>query len=44
MLHYTAVSIGKTLLACHTAVTDFRSIISIVGGPDEQERGRFVLY
>lgn len=38
-----AATQGKTLLACHTAVTDFRSIISIVGGPDEQERGRQLL-
>lgn len=32
--------IGKSLIACQTAVDDFRSIVEVVGGPNEKERAR----
>lgn len=31
-------NIGKMLYACDTAVKDFRNIVSVVGGIDEQQR------
>ena len=32
--------IGMMLCACSTAVKDFRNIVSVVGGADEQQRAK----
>lgn len=35
---YVNICIGMTLCACRTAVKDFKNIVSVVGGIDEQQR------
>ncbi|XP_019860377.1 PREDICTED: UPF0415 protein C7orf25-like [Amphimedon queenslandica] len=34
---------GKSLLACKTAIDDFKSILSVVAGPSEKERAKELL-
>uniref|UniRef100_A0A1X7VMT4 DUF1308 domain-containing protein n=1 Tax=Amphimedon queenslandica TaxID=400682 RepID=A0A1X7VMT4_AMPQE len=36
-------STGKSLLACKTAIDDFKSILSVVAGPSEKERAKELL-
>jgi len=39
---YNIVITGMKLCACSTAVTDFKKIVSVVGGAGEQQRAEWV--
>ena len=34
------MQLGKELIACETAIKDFKSIVAAVGGKNEQERAK----
>lgn len=39
MTYLYTLAVGKELYTCQTAAENFRSILAVVGGPEEKRRG-----